>query len=279
VAKSNMSSDISGAMAVMGSIDGMCTTVSTNNFKSAVIKHAHHEMSKQFNSTVDIIASTNPESLHHVYEWRMVGIPAGRLWKNTLKGHGGSRVASFEFKASRTPILTPMERRRNRSDPISMVPMQVLQKLSTRAYIFYWKAPVMEYNYPVTILPKYGQKIFVPTGKFDKNGKAYVFSDSAQVANPGGSKTTGAFTQLYATWWTAEAPGVFDSIVKKSVEKDLRNSVEIATAKNVRKRRKTFSLGLDSMANFKTAKDDAMYFLDDKARQMQSKSNDGEDYW
>jgi hypothetical protein len=211
------------AAAVIGGMAGLVAAMKTDRYKRSVIEYAYNNMKSQFDSDVDAAALTDARAvLHHVYEWRLIGVPAGRLWRHKLSGRGGSREASFKFIASKTPILTPKERRANATgisgnDPIQDVPQKNIDRLQKIPYYFYWKAPIMEYGMSVYIKPVNAKRLFVPLEGAKNN---FILSQGLYVGNPGG-QNTGAFTKFWLAWWATQAPSIWDEEIRKTIEKDL----------------------------------------------------------
>lgn len=112
---------------------------------------------------VDSNARTNPEILHHVYEWHRAGSPDARLFD--ISYTVGSAGLSFysNFKQS-TSIKNG-----------SNVP-------------FYNKAKIIEEGIPVTITPKRAQVL-----AFEDNGEQVFTKGPVDVSNPGGSRAQGGF--------------------------------------------------------------------------------------
>lgn len=238
----------SEVLETLGAIEGMTATVKTSQFTGPMLKRIHSDLTAEFDEVADTVAATTPANFHHVYEWRMVGVPQGRLWKHRLVGHGNNRVADFNWKASRAPILTPKERASNPNDPMSLISDEDIKRLSGRKYVFYWKAPVMEYNLRVNIVAKNSPKklLFIPTWSATSKGKNFRFAPSVNVSVPGGGDTTGMFSGLWATWWRGQAPQAFDRKIKKEIEKEIGGSV----LSSIRKRKKTVGLTASNAGAF-----------------------------
>ena len=215
-----MNSDLSEVGEAIGAIRGMTVAVRTPAYINAVLTLAHDRMAIAFDEAIDLVSEEGRSpSLQHVYDWPQDGAPL-KLWKHTLIGLGASREASFEFLPSVRPIPTPQERASNPNDPISLVPPEELARLSQRRYIFQWKAPIMEYNTPVTIRAKNVSMLFIPTGIWEHS---FVFAESVQVNNPGGNVSTGRFTAFWTDWWDTAPDDVFESQIKNILEHDLAN--------------------------------------------------------
>ena len=203
----------------------MTATVTTQAYQSDILHFAHAEMAREFDVHAATAAGAMPRKLSHVYEWRMSGNPAGQLWRHKLLGVMGQKIATFEWIASKAPILTPMERKENPNDPMSGVSDDDIARLSQRRYIFYWKAPMMEYNMQTTIRPVWSKALFIP----DWNAKrGFVITKGPFQKRAGGPEQAGAFGTLWTEWWSTQADAVFESRIKRIVEDDLANSVEIA---------------------------------------------------
>lgn len=270
-----ISADMTEAYGMVGAITGMSKTVRTSNYKASILKFAHAEMSEQMDSEIDLLALANPKMFRHVYEWGMVGVPAGRLWAHTLIGTGGNRTASFKWKASKLPVPSPSERANNPDDPMSMVPADVVARLSNRKHFFYWKAPIMEYGLRVRIEPRNAKKLFIPLGELARNQKlgskrTYVFTEGPVFAHPGAQQARGAFSAAWATWWGSRAEAVFSETVERTVGMDLEGAFRRGASANTatRKRAKTISLAAISsqQAAAEIGEDLAAAYLEGRAR-------------
>jgi hypothetical protein len=114
-------------------------------------------------SFIDSNARSNPQMLHHVYEWYRTGSPAARLFD--IEYTVGSAGLSFysNFKQSQSVKSG------------SRVP-------------FYNKAIIMEKGIPVTIRPKAAQVL-----AFEDNGDQVFTKGPVEVVSPGGTQVQGAF--------------------------------------------------------------------------------------
>lgn len=255
------------AQAALGFIQELSASFRSNRYTSSVLKYTHSQMSKDFDRYMRNLAKASPESFNHVFEWRMNGLQKGQLWKHTLVGHGADRVASWEWLASKTNIPTPMERRRNPKDPMHDVKVsdRVLQQMSRKRYKFVWKAQIMEYNLPVTIVARNSPMLFVPTFDPTVNNRGFFMTQMTRVQNPGGTKTTGQFTRAWVAYWSQVAPRTWDAQIKRTIERDLgRAGTELTkAAKTQRLRQKGVSLttGVNEQAAFNTGKAYAEAFI------------------
>lgn len=257
------------AAAVIGGMTGLVAAMKTDRYKRSVIEYAYGNMKAKFDEDVDAAARTDARNvLHHVYEWRLIGLPAGRLWRHKLGGRGGNREASFKFVASKTQILTPTERRQNATgisgnDPIQDVPIKNIKKLRKVPYIFYWKAPIMEYGMSVHITPVDAKRLFVPMwGK--KNN--FILSEGHYVNNPGG-ENTGAFTAFWLNWWATQAPDVWDKEVRQTIERDLGRTPLEATAARYKTKAISLSNGPTAYRQaFEQGRDKAMDHIERVSR-------------
>ena len=228
-----LNADFTSMASAVGAIKEMTATVKTDRFLTPLVEATHATLSNKFDIHMDMLAEATPSRFHHVYEWRLVGDAAGRLWRHQLKGRGSSnRFASWAWKASKTPILTPMERAENPNDPMSDLSEDKVASFSTRQYVFMWKAPVMEYDTEVTIRPKYSDQIAFPSSV--KPGKV-IGMEEATVSNPGGSATTMAFTAEWVRWWTTQAPLEFEDTLSKEIKAGIENATIAAVKRGSRK--------------------------------------------
>ena len=112
---------------------------------------------------IDSLASTSPESLHHVYEWGQVGQEAGRLFE-------------FDMVASATQVK------------IGGVFLESSSIAPNGTEPFVDKARIMESGMSVTIVPKNAEALV-----FEDDGETVFVSTSVTVDHPGGEAVVGSF--------------------------------------------------------------------------------------
>ena len=116
---------------------------------------------------IDASARSNPEALHHVYEWSKVGSPSARLFDidYTVSNLGLSIFGTFKQSNSiKDGSYTP----------------------------FYNKAYIMENGIPVTIRPR-SSGVLV----FEVDGEDIFTSQEVDVTNPGGDAVKGSFEAVF----------------------------------------------------------------------------------
>lgn len=177
---------------------------STLNYQLAVVQEgfnprqmkrfldkSYDVVSLSFGQYLDARARANPKSLHHVYEWGMVG--DRRLWALTKTGQSpeGFRVG-FRFIQSR------------KKAPINKVlatPNPNTGAVVTKTYVFRNKAEVMESGRSVTMRPRGKNRIAYPS---DRTLSGIAFTRGPlTVRNPGGPQTTFAFQKAFAGYFTS----------------------------------------------------------------------------
>jgi hypothetical protein len=266
----DIEADLADGYRALGFVTGLSTTVSTNRFIASVVEYAHDGMAQAFDREIDGVAMANQNAFQHVYEWRLTGVPQGRLWAHTLTGRGVNRQASWQWLPSKAPILTPEERKaaKNPNDPINAVSEEDLAELSDRKYYFTWKAPMMEYGLPVFILPKQAKALFIPSFNSEKG---YFFAKSSQNQLP--NTNAGRFTAYWTTWWSSGGAGaLWDHQIKNVIEKDLgRAEKELSKG---RRRKKTFSVSTvsDNDAAFEAGRNYAEAYIMGKAKSYRQAS-------
>lgn len=227
-----------------GALSGMAKRANTEAYVRDLVKYTHARLADRFDTFVDIAYANSHSSLHHVYEWGVPpGAPHARLWNHVLFGSGGNRKASWEWLPSKRPIPTPQERHANPDDPMSLVPEEELEYFSDRTYFFQWKAPVMEGSIPVTILPVNVDWLAFPTGKTEK---PVMFAKGIHVKNPGGDATKASFSAIWVSWWSTEAPRVFEETVGPEAERDLKRA-----GIRRKKRRSSANVGISTITSYK----------------------------
>lgn len=144
---------------------------------------------------IDARAHTNPRSLHHVYEWEMVGDPVGRLWKTkmTRTGSGSMRIQYYFVNSKRVAPINPILKKAGPSG-----------SFVSKSHIFKEKAIVMEGGNPVVITRKSSKFLTIPQGKFDggRFGKQITFTKGPIIVrNPGGVATKLGFAKAFSMWF------------------------------------------------------------------------------
>lgn len=145
---------------------------------------------------VDVEARSNPQALHHVYEWYETGSPSARLFDidYTISNLGLSISGTF------------MQSRTLQTD--SNVP-------------FYNKARIMESGIPVTITPSKSAVL-----AFDVAGETVFTPNPVTIRNPGGNYVQGSFENIidefirvYFKQSFLRASGLYDYINNPTVYK------------------------------------------------------------
>lgn len=127
---------------------------------------------KVLENFIDSNARSNPQMLHHVYEWSRTGSPDARLFdiNYSVSNLGLSFYSSF--------------RQSNSIKDGSSVP-------------FYNKAKIMEEGIPVVIAPKKSNVLV-----FESNGQTIFTKNPVEVSNPGGIQANGGFEKTINLFFT-----------------------------------------------------------------------------
>lgn len=127
---------------------------------------------KMLEMYIDANARSNPQMLHHVYEWSKTGSPDARLFdiNYTVSNTGLSFYSTFTQS--------------NSIKQGSTVP-------------FYNKAKIMEEGMPVVIAPKRSSVLV-----FEDNGETVFTRNPVEVSNPGGSQVQGGFERTVNMFFT-----------------------------------------------------------------------------
>jgi hypothetical protein len=118
----------------------------------------------EFSGYVDMLASANPQRLHHVYEWNQVGNPSARLFEIDVLPMNKGGIITYKF----LPSLTPND----------------------NGVIFADKAEVMESGAEVSFSTN--EPVPLSDGEF-RVGQ-FTF-------NPGGIETVGAFRETFMLYF------------------------------------------------------------------------------
>ena len=171
---------------------------------------------------IDVNARSNPQALHHVYEWYQTGSPAARLFDIDYVVNKNGLVLTSNFKQSRTVS-------ENSNTP------------------FFNKATIMEKGQTVTIKPRSG---FVLA--FESGGETIFTRRPVTVRNPGGDDVQGAYQEVFNEFMLKyfrqsfiRASGLYDYIKKPTVYKrNIRAGAKQGRSKGV-------STGFSWIANAK----------------------------
>jgi hypothetical protein len=165
-----------------------------NKFKTIVF----NQIEKDFGDYIDSQARVKPRSLHHVYEWKQAGKKESRLFKlNKYDSEGLSFNLGYEFIPSK-----------------SFVPGE-----GKRRHVFVNKAAVMEAGMPLTIAPRFAERLV-----FEASGGYTVFMPkgaSVTVRRPGGAGVKNSFAMTYNRFFTGNLVNIS---IKKSGFQQIFNS-------------------------------------------------------
>ena len=147
---------------------------------------------------IDSSARTNPQALHHVYEWYKTGSPDARLFdiSYSVSNFGLSFSSSFkQSKSIKEGSYTP----------------------------FYNKAKIMEIGQTITIKPK-NSKVLVFT---NSDGESVFTKKKVTVKNPGGLYVQGSyeetfdnFMKFYFTQSFLSSSGIYDYLKTPKIYKE-----------------------------------------------------------
>lgn len=240
--------DLRAGFAATGFIKEMTMQMESSYFINDVIEYAHSQMASGFDDYMTILSQSNENRYHHVYEPGMVGFQEAQLWEHRLYDTGKTRQVSWEWQLSRLPILKPEDRAMNPDDPMSEVDPDVIEKLSDEDYIFYMRAPMMEYGLRANIVPTNAKFLFIPTYavQYFRNRKSgtstetnfkmakhnvpdFSYRNPQEPSAAGGGEaqdgTVGQFTAAWVGYWTQ---GPADEVFKTQVQPMLEKSMEDA---------------------------------------------------
>ena len=146
---------------------------------------------------IDSEARTNPQSLHHVYEWYQTGSPSARLFNIEQSVNRGGVSFNVGFTQSQTLAKG------------SNVP-------------FYDKARIMEKGKSVTIRPKNATAL-----SFEIDGEQIFTKKDITIDNPGGDYVEGSFKNImdeffssYFTQSFLRSSGLYDYLKRPDAYKD-----------------------------------------------------------
>lgn len=203
--------DDSNAMMVTSFIETFGKDLGKSKHMFAVLEYVFSRLDERWQDHITNEAR-NVKRFHHVYEWGMTGIYASRLFDVMLTGSGVKRNVTFRWKASKTTVPIP-----------DIPPNENTGAQFKQIHVFVWKAPIMEYNMPVTISPVLGKMLAFPRKNPGPDEGPIEFTKGpVTMHQPGGELTSGAFTGEFITYWGGGgATKDFDSYLAEAIAKDI----------------------------------------------------------
>ena len=156
------------------------------------------QINKDFGEYIDAIARSRPRNMHHVYEWKKTGTPAGRLFDlKLLSSESLSFKLGFEFKPSKSIVPSSNSRRR---------------------HVFINKASIMEAGMPLKISPRSAERLV-----FEYNGETVFMPKGAStlVKRPGGPGVKNQFVLAYSRFFNGQ---LVNNSIKRSKFQQVFNS-------------------------------------------------------
>lgn len=234
--------DDASAWGLMGYIGGISKKVQTSAYIGAVLNYTHARLSNFFDEYFDAIASSDPTSYQHMYEWpntwhaynETVGRPQARLWQHVFTGSGKTSTATFRFLPSKVP--TPVDPILLEEGPGGSVKQGI--------HIFVWKAQAFEYGMPIVVKPSLAKFLAYvgrdqSSGGMDAGWHHANTHESGSMVNlskgpvhfeAGGGKTTLKFTTQFILWWQSMAGDQFDTVIAPELERDLVSQAKVDNA-------------------------------------------------
>ena len=195
---------------------------SNKQFQSKFGKVIFEQIDKDFGEYMDSLARTRPKSLHHVYEWKRTGNKDARLFElKFLSQQGLSFKIGYSFKPSK-----------------SFVPSRTKSK---RRHVFVDKASIMEKGMPLTVSPKYAERLV-----FESNGVTVFMPKGkpVRINRPGGSAVTNQFGLAHGRFFSTQL--VNNSIKRSGIQRifsaGMAKALRIPT--NIKKVQYSFSPNL-----------------------------------
>ena len=132
-----------------------------------------------FYDFLDMMARTNPEMLHHIYEWHEIGVPEARLVELRKITSGKKVLISSEF-------LMSFSVQNGAEEPFDQ------------------KAYIMENQIEVEPMAKYAKAMH-----FFWNGEEYFRAGPLVVENPGGEETYQGFLKVFQDFYRTYLDNVY----------------------------------------------------------------------
>lgn len=164
-------------------------------FQNLFTRTIFDQIEEDFGLYLDALARSKPKSLHHVYEWKMVGNKNARLFDLKMISKSG---VSFKLGYNFIPSK-------------STVPL----KNTKHKHVFANKAVIMEKGQPVKITPRSSERLVFE----GMDGKTVFMPKGASVVvnRPGGKAATNQFSLAYARFFSGNLVNL--SIKKSGFQK------------------------------------------------------------
>lgn len=169
-----------------------------SDFLDEVSKAVYVILGQRFMLAVDRFAVQNPKRMHHIYEWKKVGVPSARLFVlNRIALMGGNMSINVNFKQSRTQVPV---------DPEMLIPGKT-GKFVNRRNIFRDKASIMEEGRPIS----YRANRMLAFMGSDMGMKFLRPGTIVNIKNPGGKYTKDSLAIFMSAWYNKNAQTIIDS--------------------------------------------------------------------
>ena len=170
-------------------------SMGSSEAKQRFFTEAYPVLKEGLGEYIDARALTNHKELHHVYEWGMVGDPAGRLWniRKIKTGPDSFKIEYYFLVSKRTVPIDPILKTRGTSGAFV-----------SKSTVFKNKAIVMESGEPVVITRKSSKFLTIPASNFESlnSGKGIIFTKGPIIVrSPGGRATKGSFSRNFSIWF------------------------------------------------------------------------------
>lgn len=190
--QSSVVAQVSAALYYQANVIAKLTE--SQKFKQVFRDTIFNQIMKDFGEYIDAKARSNPKTLHHVYEWKKLGVESGRLFQLTMShSEGTSFKIKYQFNPSKTAVPSSKGKRR---------------------HVFVNKASVMEAGLPLIIRPRHAQRLV-----FEIDGRTVFMPKGASVniRRAGGVRATNQFHLAYARFFNSNL--VSESIKKSGFQK------------------------------------------------------------
>lgn len=225
------SADVTAARAFAEGMMQLDYRFNTEHHLNSASRAVFEVLSTTFEIETDVAAVASDRNLQHVYEWDMVGNPAGRLFQTVATGRGGFREVSWRFLPSKTDVPIDYEKYPDTEDfdPSGLNPH----------HVFVWKAPILEYGTEVTVRLKNAKALVIPnpqaytglgSGRYITDGvNSVLITKQPYTFSPGEMQdTVGNFTGWFMAWW---AGGMAESVISEIFEPQRDNQFKTAYMK------------------------------------------------
>lgn len=218
--KTKVVNNLESIGAIIGTFQGVSEAANDPEFINDILMNAHNKALDTFNVKAaehSIRMGPLNRAFRHMYEYGVPGITPGqtviadptsqaaRLWVFKSVSSGRTINTFVHFRDATVPNPKPSQRPELRG-----LPQDVVNRMSTRKYVFKRRAELTEYGRTVRISPYRAKALIFPSRENDKGYGFWPRSRGPMKVSLDGESKSGrskhkmAFTNFFLAWWNLD---------------------------------------------------------------------------